>query len=144
MARILVADDARDVRDLIEAVLARDGHEVVIAADGLEALHRYRAEPFDVICSDLDMPGLNGVELTRAIRAGAAGEVSILLVSGSGSPQDIREAHEAGISSFLEKPFTVSRLRDQVRAHVETLPSTGCAATSDGSGARPSVSGFES
>ena len=133
MARILVADDARDVRDLIEAVLARDGHEVVIAA-----------EPFDVICSDLDMPGLNGVELTRAIRAGAAGEVPILLVSGSGSPQDIREAHEAGISSFLEKPFTVSRLRDQVRAHVETLPSTGCAATSDGSGARPSVSGFES
>lgn len=142
MARILVADDSLDMRDLIEAVLARDGHDVVTAADGLEALHRYRTEPFDVICSDLDMPGLNGVELTRAVRADAAGEVPILLVSGSGSSRDIREAHEAGISAFLEKPFTVSSLRDQVRAHVETIPVTGC--PSDGAGARPSLSRLES
>ena len=71
-----------------------------------------------------------------------AGEVPILLVSGSGSSRDIREAHEAGISAFLEKPFTVSSLRDQVRAHVETIPVAGC--PSDGAGARPSLSRLES
>jgi CheY-like chemotaxis protein len=125
MARILVADDAFDMRILIEAILARDGHEVVTAADGLEALHRYRTEPFDVICSDLDMPGLNGVELTRAVRLHPGGGPPILLVSGSGSPQDIREAHEAGISAFVEKPFTVASLRGQVRALLEPVQDTG-------------------
>jgi CheY-like chemotaxis protein len=122
MARILVADDAPDIRTLIETVLAGDGHDVVTAADGLEALHRYRSESFDVICSDLDMPGLNGVELTRAVRADPADDVPILLVSGSGSPRDIRDAHEAGISAYLEKPFTLSSLRGQVRA---LLPRSG-------------------
>lgn len=118
MARILVADDAPDIRTLIETVLAGDGHDVVTAADGLEALHRYRDESFDVICSDLDMPGLNGVELTRAVRADPADDVPILLVSGSGSPQDIKDAHEAGITAFLEKPFAISSLRSEVRALV--------------------------
>ena len=118
MARILVADDAPDILTLIETVLAGDGHDVVTAADGLEALHRYRAGSFDVICSDLDMPGLNGVELTRAVRADPADDVPILLVSGSGSPEDIRDAHEAGISAFLEKPFALSSLRSEVRALV--------------------------
>jgi two-component system sensor histidine kinase and response regulator WspE len=116
MARVLVADDAPDIRTLIEAILAGDGHDVVTAADGLEALHRYSTEPFDVICSDLDMPGLNGVELTRAVRAESADDVPILLVSGSGRSRDLREAYEAGISAFLEKPFTVSSLRGRVSA----------------------------
>ena len=116
MARVLVADDAPEIRALIETILATDGHDVVTAADGLEALQRYRAESFDVICSDLDMPGLTGVELTRAVRADTADDVPILLVSGSGSPRDIREAHEAGISAYLEKPFSVASLRGQVQA----------------------------
>jgi CheY-like chemotaxis protein len=116
MARVLVVDDAPDIRSLIEAILIKDGHEVVTAADGLEALHRYRREPFDLICSDLDMPRLNGVEFTRAVRADSAAGVPILLVSGSGSPQDLREAYEAGITAFLEKPFTVSSVRSQVSA----------------------------
>lgn len=125
MARILVADDLLDMRTLIEAILARDGHDVRTAADGIEALHRYRRESFDLICTDLDMPGLNGMELTRAVRSNPAGDVPILMVSGSGSPQDIREAHEAGISEFLEKPFTVSGLRGRVRALVKPVHVTG-------------------
>jgi len=116
MARVLVADDAPDVRTLIETILAGDGHDVVTAADGLEALQRYLDDSFDLVCTDLEMPRLNGVELTRAVRANRAGDVPILLVSGSGSPQDVRDAQEAGISAYLEKPFTVFALRGQVRA----------------------------
>ena len=67
------------------------------------------------------MPKLNGVQLVRAVRANRADDIPILLVSGSGSPQDLREAYEAGISAFLEKPFTVSGLRGQVRALVSPL-----------------------
>lgn len=121
MARVLVADDAPDMRTLIETILARDGHDVVTAVDGLGALDRYLSESFEFICSDLDMPKLNGVQLARAVRANPADDIPILLVSGSGSPQDLREAYEAGITAFLEKPFTVSDLRGQVRALVGPL-----------------------
>jgi two-component system chemotaxis sensor kinase CheA len=121
MARVLVADDAPDVRTLIETILAADGHDVVTAADGLEAWQRYLDDSFDLVCTDLEMPRLNGVELTRAVRAHPAGDVPILLVSGSGSLQDVRDAREAGISAFLEKPFSVSALRGQVRALVSPV-----------------------
>jgi CheY-like chemotaxis protein len=100
---------------LIKTILALDGHDVVTAANGLEAMQRLLEGAFDLLCTDLDMPGLNGVELTRAVRANEPGDVPILMVSGSGSPQDVRDAQEAGISAFLEKPFRVSDLRGRVR-----------------------------
>ena len=78
MARVLVADDAPDVRTLIETILAGDGHDVVTAADGLEALQRFLDDSFDLVCTDFEMPRLNGVELTRAVRANRAG-VPILM-----------------------------------------------------------------
>lgn len=118
MARILVAEDGPDIRRLLEHILMRDGHEVVTAADGLDALERYVQGSFDLICSDMDMPRLNGIELTRAVRADAADGVPILMVSGSVALQDVRMAREAGISAFQEKPFTASQLREQVRALV--------------------------
>jgi two-component system, chemotaxis family, chemotaxis protein CheY len=115
MARILVAEDVPDLRDLLERIFALDGHDVITATDGFEALARYAQGSFDLICSDLDMPRLDGIELTRAVRADAADVVPILMVSGSASEDDIREAHAAGISAFLPKPFNPSRLREHVR-----------------------------
>lgn len=118
MARILVAEDGPDVRALLKLILLEDGHDVAIAADGREALDRYARGSFDLICSDLDMPRLDGIELTRAVRADAADDVPILMVSGSATPDDLRAARAAGISAFLAKPFTVSELREQVHALV--------------------------
>lgn len=118
MARILVAEDGPDIRALLEQIFLRDGHEVATAADGLEALERYAHGGFDLICSDLEMPGLDGIELTRAVRADAGDRVPILMVSGSATVDDLREARAAGISAFLAKPFTLSDLRQHVHALV--------------------------
>jgi CheY-like chemotaxis protein len=118
MARILVAEDGPDIRSLLEHIFLTDGHEVATAADGLEALELYAQGSFDLICSDLDMPRLDGIELTRAVRADAADGVPILMVSGSASPDDLREARAAGISAYLAKPFTLSEIREHVRALV--------------------------
>ena len=117
MARILVAEDGPDIRALLEHIFLEDGHDVATAADGQEALERYAQGSFDLICSDLDMPRLDGIELTRAVRADADG-VPILMVSGSATPDDLREARAAGITAFLAKPFTLSELREHVRALV--------------------------
>jgi two-component system, chemotaxis family, chemotaxis protein CheY len=115
MARILVAEDGPDIRGLLEHIFVRDGHEVVTAADGVEALEHYAQGSFDLICSDLDMPRLNGIELTRAIRADAADDVPILMISGSVTPDDVRVARAAGISAFQGKPFTPPQLREHVQ-----------------------------
>ena len=80
MARILVAEDGPDLRALLERIFLEDGHDVVTVADGREALERYAQGSFDLICSDLEMPRLDGIELTRAVRADAADGVPILMV----------------------------------------------------------------
>ena len=118
MARILVAEDGPDIRALLEHIFLSDGHDVATAADGVEALERYAQGSFDLICSDLEMPRLDGIELTRAVRADTADDVPILMVSGSASADDLRDARAAGISDFLAKPFTLSDLREHVHALV--------------------------
>lgn len=119
MARILVVDDEPDIRALLELVLIREGHDVETATDGLDALERYIHGSFDLICVDLDMPRLSGIELTRAVRAHRPDDVPILMVTGSVTPQDIDRARMAGVSDVLGKPFTPSQVREQAHALLE-------------------------
>lgn len=91
-------------------MLTRDGHEVQTAADGLQALDLYRRSPFDLICLDLDMPRLSGIEVTRSVRAHAPDGVPILMITASATSSDVHEAHAAGITALLTKPFQTSQL----------------------------------
>jgi CheY-like chemotaxis protein len=116
MARILVVDDEQDIRDVLAETLERAGHAVVVAGDGEEAVDLHHRQHFDLIVSDLAMPGADGIDLTRAVRADARPDVPILLVTASASPQDLAEAHRAGVTAHLPKPFKLTELRDQVAA----------------------------
>jgi len=66
--RILVIDDNAAIRELLRLVLEEEGYEVIEAADGAEGLRRYQAEPTDLVITDLEMPGMDGLELLRALR----------------------------------------------------------------------------
>lgn len=114
MARILVAEDDVHVRELIHLVLSRAGHQVHTAGDGHEALELYRGGDYDLVCLDLDMPRLDGIGLTRAVRAEEEDGVPILLITASGTPADVAEAHAAGITAVMGKPFRPAHLREQV------------------------------
>lgn len=114
MARILVAEDEPDIRELIELILTGAGHAVVTAADGFEAVSLYRPGDFELVLLDLDMPRLNGTGVTRAIRAGMVDDIPILMITASATPGDIDEAHEAGISAVIGKPFLATDLRLEV------------------------------
>ncbi len=114
MARILVAEDDVHVRELIHLVLSRAGHQVHTAEDGHEALEVYRSADFDLVCLDLDMPRLDGIGVTRAVRAEEDDGVPILLITASGTPADVAEAHEAGITAIMGKPFRPAHLREKV------------------------------
>jgi CheY-like chemotaxis protein len=116
VARILVVDDEPDILDAVTQVLQRCGHSVANAADGATAAEMHHCDEFDLIVSDLVMPGLDGIELAKAVRADIRPDIPILLVTASASAQDLAAAHQAGVTAYLSKPFKLADLRDRVEA----------------------------
>lgn len=101
---ILVAEDSITSRALLKNLLEIAGHKVETAVDGADALRKLRAGSFDVLVSDIEMPQLDGVELTRAIRADPAlASLPVVLVTSLGSPADRERGAEAGADAYIVK-----------------------------------------
>jgi CheY-like chemotaxis protein len=110
LATVLVVDDDPDIAEAMSAIIAGEGHEVVIARNGQEGLARvYDAVP-DVILLDLDMPVLDGAGMMRRLdeRQLAGGPCRVILVSAT--PQLTRVAAALNAHHYLRKPFTVEQL----------------------------------
>lgn len=104
--RILVVDDEKIKRVTLTDDLTAQGHEVVAAADGAEALRRLDEERFDVVVTDLKMAGIDGLELLRRIKRGPWGEdVAVIMMTAYGSIPVAVEAVKAGAYDFITKPF---------------------------------------
>jgi CheY-like chemotaxis protein len=109
VARILVADDSKDIRLLLVRALTNDGHAVIEAADGERALELLITEQFGVAVLDVMMPGIDGLTLCRTLReAPGLGHLAIVVASAATSEV---AALAAGADAFLSKPFPLSRLR---------------------------------
>ncbi len=116
MGRILVIDDDPAMRGSMRRILERDGHDVREAGDGAEGLHLFRAEPADVVVTDVLMPGKEGMETIVELREEAP-DVRILVVSGGGTmlgESTLSDAQALGADASLAKPFTVDQLRSAV------------------------------
>ena len=115
MARILLADDDTTTLDLVGRTLEADGHEVIRCVDGQEALQRFSAAPesFNLLITDLDMPGINGVELASRAAA-AAPQLRILVMSGFGGSADPAEDLGIPAAAFISKPLSVDQVREAV------------------------------
>jgi two-component system, NtrC family, response regulator AtoC len=103
MARILVVDDEVGVRSFIADALEVDGHSVVQAADGVEALARLGEQSFHLIVSDLKMPRMDGLGLLRAVRRDQP-EVEVVVLTAHGTVDSAVEAMKEGAFDFLQKP----------------------------------------
>ena len=104
-ARILLVDDDPVMRELAGAKLADAGHFVAFANNGVEALDALDADRFDLVISDIDMPMMNGFELSRRIRDSRFHhDIPVIVITGSESRTAVDEAFEAGATSFLTKP----------------------------------------
>lgn len=117
MARILLVDDDTTTLNMVGRALVSDGHQVIVCHEGQDALDRVSAAPaaFDLLVSDLQMPGLDGVALAaRAVAA--APRLRIVLMSGFSGGIDRAHAIEGAAVRFLSKPFTLEQMRAQVRA----------------------------
>lgn len=103
--RVLVVDDQQSLLDILQRWLARSGYEVHVAADGFEALSLAKEHGFDVIVTDLKMPGLNGLQLMSLLKDQDPA-VQVIFLTGQGTMQDAIEALREGRAfDFLQKPL---------------------------------------
>jgi EAL domain-containing protein (putative c-di-GMP-specific phosphodiesterase class I) len=108
-SRVLVVDDEEPMRKALGRILSSNGHEVSFAADGEEAIRILAGPPFDVVMTDLGMPGMTGLELLRAIR-GRDLDVPVVILTGSPSVQSAIDAIEHGAMQYLVKPVAPEQL----------------------------------
>ncbi|MCP4871154.1 MAG: sigma-54-dependent Fis family transcriptional regulator [Proteobacteria bacterium] len=115
MPRILIVDDEKNIRRVLQALLEADGYEVESAADGDEARATLRrsTEGFDAILTDLRMPGSDGLQLLRWARASHP-DTPVVMVTAHGTVDVAVEAMRAGAYDFITKPFDDAELRDIV------------------------------
>ncbi|HLJ03634.1 MAG TPA: response regulator transcription factor [Solirubrobacteraceae bacterium] len=115
MARVLVVDDEPAVRRALERALALEHHEVVLAADGEQALDVVAGSPPDAIILDVMMPRLDGVEVVKRMRA-AGDRTPILMLTARDAIDDRVDGLDAGADDYLVKPFALRELRARLRA----------------------------
>jgi CheY-like chemotaxis protein len=116
VARILFIDDNEMNRDMLSRRLARAGHEVVLAADGEEGVSRVESERPELVLMDIGLPGIDGYEATRQIRAGELAGVPIIALTAHAMTADRDRALGAGCDDFDTKPIDFARLLGKIDA----------------------------
>jgi len=114
--RFLVVDDFSTMRRILRNLLKELGFvNVQEAADGVVALEKLKAEPFDFVISDWNMPNMNGIELLQAIRADVMlRHLPVLMVTAEAKRENVIMAAEAGANGFVVKPFTAATLDEKL------------------------------
>jgi len=120
--RILVVDDEQAVRDLVAKTLAMADYDVETVADGPTAIERLRTNDYDLLITDLKMPGMDGLSVIREARRQSA-ELPIIIITGFSTEASAIEAINLGVSGYLTKPFRLPRvLAATARALGEPAP----------------------
>jgi len=120
--RILVVDDEQAVRDLLSKTLTMADYDVDAADDGPSAIEKMRAVEYDLLITDLKMPGMDGLSVIRGARKLAA-DLRVIIITGYSTEASAIEAINLGVSGYLTKPFRLPRiLAAAARALGEPVP----------------------
>jgi DNA-binding response OmpR family regulator len=115
MARILVAEDERDIRELIGFTLRHHGHEVLSASNGEDALTIALRELPDLVLLDIRMPRLTGYDVCRRLRAEPTTKnIPIAFLSAKGQDSEVQAGMDAGATDYILKPFAPDQLVNRV------------------------------
>lgn len=117
MAKILIADDERDIRDLITFTLRFAGHEVVPTSNGEEAYHTALKEAPDLILMDVRMPRMTGYEACEHIKAEPTLQhIPVVFLSAKGQESEVQTGLQAGAAEYILKPFSPDQLTERISA----------------------------
>ncbi len=112
--RILVVDDNKELREILEEFLKADGHHVEGSPNGRDALERHQKSRFDLIITDLNMPGISGMELIKTIRKEDQ-DTEFVIITGYASMDTAVEAVRIGAFDYIVKPFRMEELHVVVK-----------------------------
>ena len=108
---IITIDDAQTMRKMIKFTLQPTGHEIIEAADGAEAYEKLKARSVDLIITDVNMPRMDGIELTRKLRQiPMHARTPIVLLTTESSPEKKNQGRAAGATGWIVKPFNQQQL----------------------------------
>jgi CheY-like chemotaxis protein len=115
MARVLVVDDERDVVELVKFLLERDGHQVIEAYNGREALEKAYAELPDLIILDIMMPEMDGYTVNaRLTETESTRRIPVIILTAKGQMRDVFEM-ASNVAFYMEKPFDPKHLREKIQ-----------------------------
>jgi DNA-binding response OmpR family regulator len=126
---ILLVDDEEVVQKLLTFPLERDGHRVLSARDGEEALERFATEQVDLVVLDIMLPKLDGLEVCRRLRATSS--VPIIMLTARDDELDKVLGLELGADDYITKPFSIREFRSRVRAQLRRATALKAAAPED-------------
>jgi CheY-like chemotaxis protein len=117
MTKILIAEDERDIRDLVTFTLGFAGYEVVAASNGEEAVNLARQEIPDLILMDVRMPRMTGYEACAVLKADEKmKDIPVIFLSAKGQDTEIQTGLQAGAVEYLLKPFAPDQLTERIQA----------------------------
>jgi CheY-like chemotaxis protein len=121
---LLLVEDNELNQKFAMAVLRKMGHTVEIAANGLIGVEKFKEKSFDMILMDIQMPEMNGIEATRAIRQleeleGMGKHITIIAVTAFAMDQDKKNCMDAGMDDFLAKPYKPFELEEKIKNNIK-------------------------
>jgi CheY-like chemotaxis protein len=115
MAKVLVVEDNQANQRLMSMLLNSMGHEVVCATTGEEGWSRAQAVDYDLVLLDMYLPGLDGFELCKRIKAASGGRTRVVAVTALAMPGDRKKVMESGCDGYFSKPISLSDFRSRVQ-----------------------------
>lgn len=116
MHKILIADDEEHIRDLVATTIGlAEQYELIKASDGIMALEKVKAEMPSIVFLDIRMPGLDGLEVCRRLKADEqTKDIHVIMLTAFGQEEDRKKGDDAGADDYFVKPFSPTALLDKV------------------------------
>ncbi|CAK8715084.1 Two-component system, NtrC family, response regulator PilR [Candidatus Electrothrix laxa] len=118
MPRILIVDDELSMRDFLKILFENEGYEVFVASNATTALDVAVKDPFDVVITDIRMPGMNGLELLTELKQHFP-DLPVVMITAYASPDDAVQAMKQGAFDYITKPFHVDELKNVIRTAIQ-------------------------
>jgi signal transduction histidine kinase/CheY-like chemotaxis protein len=112
--RLLLVDDDEAVGSSLRSLLIQAGHSVTFVGDGASALRQYNASTYDIVLSDMSMPGMSGIDLLQALRI-HDDSARVIIITGQAMEEQVKSAYEAGASTVLRKPVEIEEMLNAIK-----------------------------